>query len=507
MDDAHAIGLMANVSRESGFRPGVVSGDDGGAGGLFQWKIPRSNNMSKAVPDWKTNWKSQIDYALKEPGEPGPQWQGMKFSSSQEAADWWMSEWERPGDKIEGSRKHKEYIASLEKYKSKTGKGYDLPSGNLGTQSGSLSEAKSLAESMKVPLFSHVRKDNPNSYHYDGRAMDFSNDGVGNGTPEQLALAKELVKRYGATAKEIFYTPLGFSIKDGKKVSPIAASGHYNHVHVAFAKGGRVLKPTLATLAEDGREEFVFDADTTAGLDSMTPKLLDRLNLAETKPQLMNVLQSYFRGNTQIAATYGGMIKKPPQDTQIAATYGGMIKKPPQDNQIAATYGGAAAEKQQKIDAFMNQKGMPAGKGFQGRFDMFGREYDTNTGKLKQSSNKPSQDTQIAATYGEGFPKKNFMDFLEKDYQKNLKNPIKNNTNDDSRPSRVNALPLAQKSLSSPQISSYASYEQSYPSEVFIPIPIPVPIGGGGNSSGSSGGTIIAMGGGSNPFDSLYKGG
>lgn len=90
---------------------------------------------------------------------------------------------------------------------------------------------------------------------------------------------------------------------------------------------------------------------------------------------------------------------------------------------------------------------------------------------------------------------------------KNLKNPIKNNTNDDSRPSRANALPLAQKSLSSPQITSYTSYEQSYPSEVFIPIPIPVPIGGGGNSSGSSGGTIIAMSGGSNPFDSLYKGG
>lgn len=35
----------------------------------------------------------------------------------------------------------------------------------------------------------------------------------------------------------------------------------------------------------------------------------------------------------------------------------------------------------------MNQKGMPAGKGFQGRSDMFGREYDTNTGKLKQDPN------------------------------------------------------------------------------------------------------------------------
>jgi len=48
MSDVQALGLMANISRESGFRPGILSGDDGGAGGLFQWKIPRSTAMSKA---------------------------------------------------------------------------------------------------------------------------------------------------------------------------------------------------------------------------------------------------------------------------------------------------------------------------------------------------------------------------------------------------------------------------------------------------------------------------
>jgi hypothetical protein len=119
------------------------------------------------------------------------------------------------------------------------------------------------------------------------------------------------------------------------------------------------------------------------------------------------------------------------------------------NNQIAATYGGAAAEKQQKIDAFM--KTVPSGNQFGRRFDQFGRGYDTKTGKLEQASNKPS----------------------------------------------------------SSQIASYTSYEQPYPdpSEVIIPIPISVPTGGGGNSSGSSGGTIIAMSGGSNPFYSLYKGG
>jgi len=296
LDDTHALGLMANISRESGFRPGVEEEGGGGGVGLFQYtNEPRKGNFLKAVPNYKTNWKGQIDYALKEPGEPGPQWIAMKFSSPQEAADWFMRKWERPAEYIqntEGPKIHAEYIKSLEKYRTKKGT-LDFPKGvDLGTQSGSLSEAKSLAESMKVPLYSHVRKDNPNSYHYDGRAMDFSNDGVGNGTPEQLALAKEYVKRYGATAKEIFYTPLGFSIKDGKKVSPIAASGHYNHVHVAFAKGGRVTKPTRALIGEKG-PEFIFDADTTRGLDHMTPLLLEKLNAAKTKPQLARILQSY----------------------------------------------------------------------------------------------------------------------------------------------------------------------------------------------------------------------
>jgi glutamine amidotransferase-like uncharacterized protein len=72
--------------------------------------------------------------------------------------------------------------------------------------------------------------------------MDFSNDAVGRGTPEQMKLAKELVKKFGSTAKEIFYTPLGFSIKDGNKVSPIDPNNHYNHVHVAFEGGGLIGK-------------------------------------------------------------------------------------------------------------------------------------------------------------------------------------------------------------------------------------------------------------------------
>ena len=484
MDDIHAIGLMANISRESGFRPGIDEIGGGGGVGLFQYTSePRKGNFLKAVPDYKTNWKGQIDYALKEPGEPAPQWLAMKFSSSQEAADWFMRKWERPREDIQstlGPKEHKEYIASLEKYKSKTGKGYDLPSGNLGSKGSAVQyitgdvNYKGDGQQFYYDLKGHGL---PGNYH----------DHIAFKTVEDKEMAKKKLRAANIeTGSEYRAGDPGYHGKNLAVDVPGAQWGGGGAIGskefdgskkvrqvlgIGYSKGGET-KPYAhtATLGEEG-VETVIDADSTKGLASLAPNLLKKLNTAKTKPQLMKILQSYMGGN----------------------------------NQIAATYGEESAEKQQKTGTFM--KDMSAGKEFQGRSDVFGRDPSRiptreklNAGKLKlQSNNKSSQDTQISANYGEGFSKKNFMDFLEKGY--------KNNTNDDSRPSRVNALPLAQKSLSSPQIASYASYEQSYPSEVFIPIPIPVPTGGGGNSSGSSGGTIIAMGGGSNPFDSLYKGG
>jgi hypothetical protein len=327
-----------------------------------------------------------------------------------------MRKWERPREDIQstlGPKEHKEYIASLEKYKSKTGKGYDLPSGNLGS---------------KGSAVQYITGD----VNYKGDGQQFYYDLAGHGLPgnyhDHIAFAtiadKEVAKKKlraanietgseyragdpGYHGKNLAVDVPGAQWGGGGAIGSKEFDGSKKVrqvLGIGYSKGGET-KPYAhtATLGEEG-VETVIDADSTKGLASLAPNLLKKLNTAKTKPQLMKILQSYMGGNNQ-----------------------------------------------------------------------------------------------ISANYGEGFSKKNFMDFLEKGY--------KNNTNDDSRPSRVNALPLAQKSLSSPQIASYASYEQSYPSEVFIPIPIPVPTGGGGNSSGSSGGTIIAMGGGSNPFDSLYKGG
>jgi len=288
--------LAGNVQAESAWKgqrtPWVLNDGAGTNKGLISWNRSRIVNGEKflgkpletASNAEQVRWiKEELrQYGLLDEFMDPTRTEAQLKSDSYKYIGWGVE-----GDRWKQSAR---ILAALEKGE----QGTFVPgsASPLGTQVGNLSEAKSLAENMRVPLYSHVRKDNPNSFHYDGRAMDFSNDSVGNGTPEQLALANEFVRKYGATAKEIFYTPLGYSIKDGKKVSTIAASTHYNHVHIAFSKGGRIRGLTFAMLGEKG-PEFVFDADTTRGLDRLAPQLLEKLNFASTKPQLASILQSY----------------------------------------------------------------------------------------------------------------------------------------------------------------------------------------------------------------------
>lgn len=116
--DAQAKGLVANIQRESSFRLDAV-GDGGNSFGLFQWNAPagRSGPMMAAVPDWKTNWKAQIDYALKE--DVGPQYlNATSGMTAQQAADWWMRNWERSAHQGRDSAKHTQFLSS---YQFKTG--------------------------------------------------------------------------------------------------------------------------------------------------------------------------------------------------------------------------------------------------------------------------------------------------------------------------------------------------------------------------------------------------
>jgi hypothetical protein len=114
----------------------------------------------------------------------------------------------------------------------------------MGSGNVSLDEIRRLAESMGVPMSSYTRGPRflgDKSYHISGQAMDFSN-GYGP-TPEMLKLAQTISSRYGSSLAELFYTPLGYGIRSGKRVSLSELgnginSTHNNHVHVAIV-GGR----------------------------------------------------------------------------------------------------------------------------------------------------------------------------------------------------------------------------------------------------------------------------
>ena len=163
------------------------------------------------------------------------------------------------------------------------GKGYGSEGSKIAGELGRFMKKKgvvpgSIHRHPEHPPWSRSSGHSKNSYHYQGRAID-----LGGYTREQgpiLAAIAEFNKLKGVKPVELIH-------------GGIDPSGHGDHVHVAYLKGGRVNRPTFATLAEDGRPEFVFDADTTAGLDKLAPQLLDRLNIAKTKPQLASILQSY----------------------------------------------------------------------------------------------------------------------------------------------------------------------------------------------------------------------
>jgi hypothetical protein len=91
-----------------------------------------------------------------------------------------------------------------------------------------------IAQRYGLQMTSGYRPGDP-GWHGANRARDFSN-GTGP-TPQMMQFAQYMAATYGQNLKELIYTPLGFSIKNGQRVPPYAQGSHYNHVHVAYALG------------------------------------------------------------------------------------------------------------------------------------------------------------------------------------------------------------------------------------------------------------------------------
>ena len=111
----HAMGILANIKGESKF---VIAADENGKGtkgiGLFQYTYyTRKRAFLNAVPDYKTNWKGQVQFAIGE--GVAPQYFRMQFNSPEEAAYWWMDKWERPSSGVYNDRnkEHNEFIRNF----------------------------------------------------------------------------------------------------------------------------------------------------------------------------------------------------------------------------------------------------------------------------------------------------------------------------------------------------------------------------------------------------------
>ena len=109
-----------------------------------------------------------------------------------------------------------------------------MPGGLGGGAAGGVDAFTGMAQRYGLTMTSAFRPGDP-GYHGANRARDYSN-GTGP-TPQMMQFAQFLAQNYGKNLKELIYTPLGFSIKNGQVVAPYAQGGHYNHVHVAYGLG------------------------------------------------------------------------------------------------------------------------------------------------------------------------------------------------------------------------------------------------------------------------------
>ena len=118
VSDIHARGIVANNAGEAFMTPDgrlvtASVGDNGMSGGIFQMYDDRKRKMEQAVPDWKTNWRGQIDHALQD--DSAPQYLQMKFADEVEAANWFMENFERPAEEHRpGRRNHnRDFLQNL----------------------------------------------------------------------------------------------------------------------------------------------------------------------------------------------------------------------------------------------------------------------------------------------------------------------------------------------------------------------------------------------------------
>jgi len=296
-----AAGIIGNLMQESGVNPMSKQLGGGPGRGIMQWGTgPGSGGRWDALVAWATSsgkdpWKldTQVEWMMKEMRSYGTLNRLKGVTDVKKAVEIFEREMEKAGvpNYPRRYRFAADALASFGSGKSGSKGGFNIPLGKgYGSEGGKIAGELGRFIKQKLrqgPDFQAVTEHPEhggvrgrharNSYHYSGRAID-----IGAYAHEQgpiLKVISEFNKLKGVKPVQLLHA----------KNDP---SGHSDHVHVAYAQGGRIPRPTIAMMGEKG-QEFVFDADTTRGLDSMAPGFLDYLNKAKTKPELANILRTY----------------------------------------------------------------------------------------------------------------------------------------------------------------------------------------------------------------------
>ena len=133
MTEIKAAGIVANIAKESMYYSDAVQmGDVENPGiGLFQYTLKsRKDAFLEAVPDWKTNWRGQIDFAFEE--NEFKSYMEQPYNSVQDSTRGFMTIFEKPKDQSE--EEVQDRVDRLYKSKNIQDDLKNLPKGNLEKQ-------------------------------------------------------------------------------------------------------------------------------------------------------------------------------------------------------------------------------------------------------------------------------------------------------------------------------------------------------------------------------------
>jgi hypothetical protein len=303
-----AAGVIGNLMQESSVNPQSRQLGGGPGRGIMQWGTGAgSGGRWDALVAWaessgKDPWKldTQVEWMMKEMRSYGTLNRLKGVTNVKKAVEIFESEMEKAGTPNYPRRYQlaADALASFGKGRAggkgaeiELGKGYGGAGSKIAGELGryikqQLKQGPDFQAVTEHPEHGGVVGGHAkNSYHSEGRAID-----IGAYSHEQskiLNVISQFNKMKGIKPVELLHA--------GNE-----PSGHSDHVHVAYEKGGKVGGFTKAILGEKG-PEFVIDADSTRALEDNFPGFLDALNKAKYN-QAIEVLMNYASYNqpTQI---------------------------------------------------------------------------------------------------------------------------------------------------------------------------------------------------------------